>query len=352
MINLSQIAEAAGVSMATVSRVLRDPKRQRTSGQRRVIEAATRLGYHFDAFPAAGATRQILFLSFSNVLSPEAFFSHGTYMNVVNGINRVISEQGYSLLVSDVGLDDVPPPSLLRGEVDGVIFHGRMSRAFYEKYVSALPFVGVQYFDPEYDCSWVKIDNANIAYQAVRHLAENGHRKICFVSDESECFHTMERRRGFAEAITHFGLEARPEWEICWQRPLVNGILPNSSSNEGFPERLIPIFKAPNRPTAIVGTDIYRALLAAATLREIGLEVPKDISVIGSRDSFFQNPTLMKPTSLIDRFDDVCTEAARLLLDTIENRRSENVTILLRPKFIAGDTVRNLNSNKTANKGS
>lgn len=339
MISVSQVAEAANVSVATASRVLRKPENARTAGQKRVLAAASRLGYHFPGLTLGGSTRQILFLTFENVLSASSFFSTACNL-VVDGVNRVIAQKGYNLLVSSVGLDEVPPPSLLRKEVDGVIFHGKVSREFREKYFQGIPVVGVQYADLDIDCSCVKIDNRAISALAVRHLVGNGHKRIVFLSDEAESLHTRERLAGFREAMSDCGLPLDPSWECCWQRESVNGVLPPFSGAEGFVERLLPLFSRKDRPTALIGVDFYRAMIAMQILQEkLRLLVPQDVSIIGSSS---QIPIPADVCWISDRFDDVCSEAASLLLELINGGKNTPKTVALRPKLIPGKTVLNL----------
>lgn len=99
MANIALIAEKAGVSIATVSRTLRNTNRLTTSNQRRIVEIARRMGYDFEcrSSNAEVKTRQIVFLSCVNTLSPEAFYSGDTYMPVVNGITRIINRYGYNM---------------------------------------------------------------------------------------------------------------------------------------------------------------------------------------------------------------------------------------------------------------
>ena len=339
MVSVSQIAQAADVSIATASRVLRNPDNVRTAGQKRVLAAASRLGYNLSGLMPGRSTRQILFLAFENVLSASSFFSTACNL-VVDGVNRVIAPKGYNLLVSAVGLDEMPPPSLLRKEVDGVIFHGKVSREFREKYFQGIPVVGVQYVDLDIDCSCVKIDNRVITALAVRHLAAHGHRKIVFLSDESDSLHTKERLAGFREAMCDCGLQLQPDWECCWQRELVNGLLPPFSAADGFAERLIPLFSGKDRPTALIGADFYRALIGAQILQDkLQLQVPRDISIIGSSS---QAPMLANVSWINDRFDDVCSEAAKLLLEVIDHGQNVVKTVALRPFLNHGETVRRL----------
>lgn len=338
MVSVSQVAQAADVSVATASRVLRNPDNARTAGQKRVLAAASRLGYN-PSFMSGRSTRQILFLSFENVLSATSFFSTACNL-VVDGVNRVIAPHGYNLLVSAVGLDEVPPPSLLRKEIDGVIFHGKVSKEFREKYFQDIPVIGVQYTDLDIDCSCVKIDNRAISALAVRHLAAHGHKRIVFLSDESESLHTRERLAGFREAMSDCGLPLDPAWECCWQRELVNGVLPPFSAAEGFAERLIPLFSGKDRPTALIGVDFYRAMIAVQILQDkLQLQMPRDISIIGSSSHI---PLPADVSWISDRFDDVCSEAAKLLLELINGDGFAPKTIALRPELIPGKTVLNL----------
>jgi LacI family transcriptional regulator, repressor for deo operon, udp, cdd, tsx, nupC, and nupG len=337
MSNIEAIARKAGVSAATVSRTLRNPEKVRTENQRRVVRIAKDLGYtpgRKRRSPGARKTKQIAFLAFSNVLSPESLHAPGTFLPIVNGINSIIQEHGYNLLVGEVGLDYTPPPCLLRNDIDGIIFHGLMPREFWERYIRDLPHVGIQHYDPALPCSWVRIDNERLSFLAVEHLVKLGHRRIGFLADTMEILHSRERYDGYRKALEYFDLPFEKAWTACWQRPRVDGILPLEMELPSYVDRLRPMFDAPETPSAIVTVGTFRARAAIASLREMGLEVPRDVSVSGVCNE--ESLTAHGISAGVDRFEEICSMAADLLLEYILKQHDRKVTVLVRPSFREG----------------
>jgi DNA-binding LacI/PurR family transcriptional regulator len=341
MANIALIAEKAGVSIATVSRTLRNTNRLTTPNQRRIVEIAKRLGYDFEcrSSDAAVKTRQIVFLSCVNTLSPETVYAHDTYMPVVNGITRIINRYGYDLLVANVDLDENPPPCLLRKNIDGVIFHGLLSENFMARYVQNFHHVGIQHLNPDFDCSWVKLDNENLGYQMVKRLYRLGHRRIGFIADYIEDDVTRERYNGYLKAMRNCGIEPDPAWSAVWQRQRVNGVLPKEATVPDYSARIREIITRPAPPTAFYCTDTIKSEATRNALQAIGMKVPEDVSIVTVCNDFsVRNPEFVW-TAVNDRFPDICSQAAQLLMDTINGKAVENITMLLRPGWHEGHTL-------------
>ncbi|MFA6713730.1 MAG: LacI family DNA-binding transcriptional regulator [Victivallales bacterium] len=338
MSNIETIAREAEVSIATVSRALRAPENTISENQRRIVDIARQLGYNFDKRrkrTLSRKTRQIVFLAFSQTLSPESLHEDATYMPIVNGINKVIGEEGYNLIVSDVGVDEKTPPSLLREEVDGIIFHGLMSQEFYHKYVQPLPHVGIQHYDPLLDCNWVITDQWSIGFRTVEYLYKLGHRRIAFLSDMGDKHVTRERYRGYCDALEIFGLEFDDKLVKRWQRPAVDGIIPMETELPDYSLQVEQLLK--NSVTAIICTDDFRALATVKTLEKCGYSVPDDIAVTGGHND---HPRFGF-NGCSSNLGAVCRYAAKLVMEIINGARLLPVKIMIQPTFHEGTSVKN-----------
>ena len=342
MPNIVTIAREAGASIATVSRVLRQRGEPKTDIQRRILEVVARLGHPSskDSGPTQipGRTHQILYMSFQNVLSIEC--QNMSLPMIMEGMNSVLTPKGFNLLYASIDLNNTPPPSLLRKEVDGVIFHGRLNREFYNRYLAdGLPIVGISHYDPSYDCGWVTLDYGVEAYQIVSYLAGLGHRRIAYFTSEKD--YVFEQLKGYRDAMELLGLPIDPSWEILFQRPTVNGILPVEYEIQDYSALLEPVFKGENRPTAIFCMDNFRLKCVEASLKKLGLDVPSDVSLAGTSNSsvaispFYQG-------DIACTFDDSFStnaEAAQLMMRILSGEEKRNVKILMRPVFKEGGTV-------------
>ena len=345
MSNIETIAREAQVSIATVSRTLRDPENLTTENQRRIVNIARRVGYDFNKRKKrilSKKTKQIVFLSFSQTLSPEALYASGTYMPIVNGINDVIGEQGYNLIVSDVGVDEKPPPSLLRDDVDGVIFHGFMSYDFYEKYVKELPHVGIQHYDPRLECNWVITDHWRISYSAIEYLYKRGHRRIAYLSDISESYHSRERFRGYKDGLGYFNLPFDEALVQNWQRPRVNGVIPLEKELPDYTRQVTELLECKSPPTAIICLGDGRAMAVLKVLKDLKISVPDDISLVGAHNEAYQSFF----SGYSSNFSTVCSYAAQFLMELLDGKHPREMKIFIQPTFCEGSSVKEIKTGR------
>ncbi|MDD3694508.1 MAG: GntR family transcriptional regulator [Lentisphaeria bacterium] len=297
--------------------------------------------------------RQVLFLSLETALSEAVFRGEDTFGPIFRGLSRVLQPRGYNLLIANVGLDWEVPACLLNGDVAGVIFHGEVEPGFWRRHIAALPCVGLQHVNRELDCDWVKQDNEQRCYEAIRYLKRHGHQRIGFVSNEAETFLSRERQLGYRLALRTFDLPHDPAWEVVWQRPRVKGVLLGESEIPDYSPYLQKAFETATTPSAFLCLDNWRAMGSLLALHKMGLKVPEDISLIGSYNFPNVNATLLNGktchfTHFNDNLEDICAAAAGLLLEQIAcNKKQARRTISVQAELIEGDTVMSLRTEKT-----
>ncbi len=290
-------------------------------------------------------TRQVVFLSLETVLSETSFRSESTFEPIFHGLNKILQPLGYNLLMAHVGLDWTPPPCLVQKDVSGVIFHGRVDADFWRQYICSFPNIGLQYVNPDLHCGWVKIDNFSRSYQALKYLRELGHERIGFISNESEMPIPQERFAGYLQGLKMLGLPCEPSWVINWQRPMLQGVLPNEEMMPDYRPYLEKAFSLRNPPSALICLDNWRASCTMEALLEMGLKVPDDVSLIGGQNvpgwpaGFVRHPEL-ELTRFCDRLEDICTVAAKQLVELFAGHPdSIGNTIMLRPQLIIGKST-------------
>ena len=131
-----------------------------------------------------------------------------------------------NILLTQINLDWKAPACLVKKEVDGVIFHGKMDSSFFQKYIKDLPNIGIQYQQVELNTNFVSIDNYAFSKMAVNYLYSLGHRKIGFVTDEINNQISYERFLGFKRSMEELNLPIDPHFLVTWQREYTNGELP------------------------------------------------------------------------------------------------------------------------------
>jgi LacI family repressor for deo operon, udp, cdd, tsx, nupC, and nupG len=265
------VARRAGVSVATVSRALRGLPNVSRDTRTRVLTAADELGYAASPLASGLATGRMRAVG---VVLP---FAGGWYFaEVVRGIEQALRRHGYDLVLH-----------MLSDE------HRR--REFFaslpvRRRVDAILVVGLELDDPEAEVlrslgmpiAWVGepvegahgelIDDAAGARVAVEHLLALGHRRIaCVGGDPSTSGPARRRTLGYRQALAAAGLEPEHGWE-----------LDGAFTPEGARAAVLALMTATGeRPTALFCHSDEMAFGALGALRELGLDCPREVSVVG-----------------------------------------------------------------------
>lgn len=281
---------------------------------------------------------QILFLSFSSAMSEYTFRAENTFEPIFTGLNGVLRKRGYNLMLTQVELDWVPPQCLVDGEIAGLVFHGPADIGFWRKYIRPFPHVGIQYHTLALDSNFVALDNHAFSVLSLKYLMQHGHRRIAFLTDEIENQISNERYQGYLQGLRELDLPYEERYQLVWQRPFVNGVLPNCREVPDYSPYLQKAFREGPPPTAVICTDDHRAEFTRQALEKMGLQVPKDVSLTGSfNEPFYHIGNFAGVHAMLDN---ICSEAAGLLLEQIENpNRKFCKTVLIRPEFMPGDSV-------------
>jgi DNA-binding LacI/PurR family transcriptional regulator len=272
---IKDVAEAAGVSIATVSRALHGLPRVSEATRQRVLAAAAELRYVASPSAASLASGQ------TNAIGVVAPFVNRWYFAaIVHSAEERLRKAGYDLLLYSLGTDAHErrrafSGTLLRKRVDGVLVLGLHPTADEAAALSAVggpvAIVGAEV------AGWasVRIDDVGTARCAVRHLLDLGHRRIGFIGGEDPLHTRMpaERRAGYRAELASAGLPAAPELEA------VGGF--TVSGGYDAAQRLLAV---PEPPTALFAASDEMAMGAVQAARRLGLRVPEDVSVIGIDD--------------------------------------------------------------------
>ncbi len=273
MPTIKDVARAAGVSIATVSRVYNGSQLVREDTRSRVLEVAGRLGY-----TPHGAARSLITSRTSTlgVLLPDLYGEF--FSEVIRGIDQTAQRHGYHLLVSSSHDEHPAVESALRsmrGRVDGLIVMWPEMDA--QTAMRNLPagFPVVLLNSPVLPDGFDVITIANYegAYAMVRHLLDLGHRRIAIVNGAAGNFDAAERHRGYRAALSEAGLEPEPRLEVAG----------DFSEDSGF-HAADELLRRRPRPTAIFVANDSMAIGALSALRQAGLRVPGDVAVAGFDD--------------------------------------------------------------------
>lgn len=305
-ITLHDVAQAAQVSVMTASRALNDSGRIARDTQRRVQEAAARLGY----VPNASARR--LKGGRTGVLGLIVHDLAPMFAEMANGASEAASESGLDVLLyttrSNPGRERERVAMVRGGLADGLIIALPRSDDAYLRSLesSAVPVVLINHYAEGKRLSAVRGDNYFGARAAAEHLVGLGHRRIAFLSGDPLSGQSTERQRAYSDVMREAGLPERVVHANFLQR-------------RAF-EVTRELLEGPNPPTAVFAANDYSAYGAIDAVKDAGLRVPDDVSVVGFDDvpaSAQMHPAL---TTVRHPFHDLGVEAAKLLLDLLAGR--------------------------------
>lgn len=314
---IKDVAELAGVSFKTVSRVINHEPRVDPTLQEKVWKAIQELNYqpNHAARGLRGTASSIGFI-YDN---PNSNY----VIDMQRGILEECRRQNYELVIHPC---DTTAPDLIdeifrmldRSQVGGLVLTPPASempevlQALSQRQVHTVPIIsGSQ--EPEGRSPCVYIDDRAAAHQITEHLVELGHTRIAFLCGEEAHKSSIERLEGYRQALQAHGIEADPEL-----------ILPGKYSFESGVERSKQLLSLANRPSAIFACndEIAAGTLFAARLS--GIEVPKDLSIAGFEDSPFSRQAWPNLTTARQPISEIGRCATTLLINQIRVNKTQS----------------------------
>lgn len=306
-VTVSDVARAARVSMATVSRVLNGNASVDQKLRRRVIAAAGRLGYTPHAAARALASQRSRTIGAVIPTLENINFAVG-----VAALQRRITGAGYTLLLGssnyDVEEELRQVKALAAHGVAGMMLVGaRHADGLYELLqAKSIPFVNTWVLDPAHPC--VGFDNREIGRALANHLLDLGHVELGVIAQTMHnSDRAAERVIGIREVLAARGVPPPRERLIEHPHKITEGQL-----------ALRALMQGSKQPTAVIcGTDVlaFGALIAA---RELGLAVPRDLSIAGINDAEFAAYLTPPLTTMHLPADEIGIGAAEYLLGCVD----------------------------------
>jgi len=317
MVALVDVAQRAGVSTATVSRVLNNHPAVREATRLRVEEAVRALNYRVTV-----AARSLRTSRTRMVLALVPDFANPYYAEIVRGLGAAAREHEYELLLSDTGLSEARERTvaqmLSRHYYDGVVcLDPYTTQRLVSEQVRSLPWVACSEFVPDEQIAHVSIDHTLAAKDAVLYLLAKGHRRIAFINSDERYLYAQQRRDGYRLALREAGLQERADYI-----QIVGGI--DHPLGELAARRLLALDEPPSAVFAVSDTLAIGAIKATLAA---GRKVPEDLAVVGFDDvplaSIFE-PSL---TTVAQPRRELGEQAMRLLLRRLAGELPPSVTL-------------------------
>lgn len=323
---VKDVARIAGVSTATVSRVLNDPDKVSEATRAAVLEAVKQTGYRVNQAARnlrTNTTRTILALV-PNLANP--FFS-----NILSGLEREFATANYNLLVTDSAGGKLSALDIGRliaaGQADGlIILDGNSSRADIEQVQDEYPECPLVYA-----CEWVegfagpsvRADNEGGIRLLADHLWDHGHRCFGHVTGPADNILSRYRRHAFETRLQELGGTVKDNWIIPGDFSIASG----SAAAE-------KILQMTDQPTAWICASDTMAFGMISTFTRAGLDVPGDVSVTGF-DNIEMTEVFNPPLTTIHQHrNKMGQQAARCMLDRLANRPAAETQGVVMPVYL------------------
>lgn len=310
MVTSHDVARAAGVSQATVSRALRGHPSVRPETRERVLRALEQVGYTPNAVAQAMRTRRTgtVGLVVANLTNPF-------YPEVVEALGAEIAGRERRMLLwnSGRGGERSAFEAIHQGLVDGLVFTTVTSddalgdTPLREALEQQVPLVLVTRGLPEVDCDQVTGDHWDGVSQAVDHLLGLGHERIAFIGGPEHASTARERREAFDGVVAERGLSVPPELRC-----------PGDFSHAAGGRAFAALSQLHRPPTAVVCVNDLTAFGVLDAARLAGMAVPAELSVVGYNDISLASWEAFDLTTVRQPLPEMAATALELLLDRIE----------------------------------
>ena len=310
-VTIKDLARHLNISVATVSRAIRDMPEIKAETR----DAVLKLAKEWDYQPNLLATNLVKNRTKTiGVIVPD--LAYHFFASVIKGIEEEAIARGYSLLLTQTSelyereLTNVQ--NLSRGQVEGFIVSISQETTDFE-HLKRLQRKGIPlvFFDrdaDEIDVPKVMVDNVGAAYEATKHLIENGSKRIAFLAGPSNVTVSNLRQSGYEKAIQDAGLNLDESLVVHGNYNLLQAI---KLTNE--------LFELENPPDGLVVVSDRLAVGAIAALRKKHIRIPEDVAIV----SFNDEPicTIVTPTlsSVAQPTFEMGKMAITLLINQIEN---------------------------------
>lgn len=277
-VTINTIAEKAGTSKMTVSRVLNKHPYVKSTTRSKILSLIKKLKYHpnLTAVNLSRKSPQTIAL----VIQYEHLFTTCYFTEILQGIEKVVNEYKYNLIILNLTSPQEEEIERITSWYFGKFVKGFLVLAppqdslMVKKMREAnIPFVLIGASGGYRGASFVDVENYTGAYKAAKYLFDLGHKYIGLISGPPERGDAREREAGLRKALADKGIPLLENLVVCGQY----------KEDIGY-QAMLQLLIQPIRPTAVFAANDLMAKGAMMAIKESKLEVPKDISVMGFDD--------------------------------------------------------------------
>lgn len=327
-VTIAQIAEKAGVSVATVSRIINRNGYVKPETRQKVLEAMESLNYQSKYVqPGVVQNTNSLLICLPNFHNPF-------YSDIIDGIQSVALSRGYRTFFYEAGnTKDILMEYemiLKKNNFCGILLiHNVANTELLEDLRLRYPTVMCCEHCNHPNISFVSIDDNYAAQTAVNYLISIGRTKIALINSMLTNKYAKHRERGFLQAMEHSRLSTPPDW-----------IVHVADINfEMAVSAVTSILAGKERPDAFFCVSDVFAAAAIKAIQNAGLSVPRDISVVGFDNIDLSRMTVPSITTIRQPSFQMGLQACDLLINLVENPSASTKHVLLNTELIVRDST-------------
>jgi LacI family transcriptional regulator len=336
-VKLDDIAKSAGVSKATVSNALNNRKGVGKETKDKIIKIAKELGYNKtngSKSEELKSIRIIIYKKHGYVVSDTPFFS-----NLLEGIQKECRDEGYEMMISHLSRNENNYKEIINNIRDDnssgyLILATEMLEEDLDDFnLLNKPVVLLDSFFKNRDYDQVVIDNYSASYRGTKRLIEKGHNNIGYLHSSVYINNFYYRKLGFEDSIKESGLEINEDYQFSLE-PTIEG------SYQQMKEILLT--QNPELPTSFFADNDIIAFGAVKALKEHGVKIPEEVSVIGFDDMPYCEICEPKMSTVKVHKQYLGEVAVKRLIEKIEYDDYVNQKIEVSTELIERNSIKNI----------
>ena len=329
---MKDIAEALGVSIGTVSKVLRDHPDISSETRERVRQRMKELNYRPNLTARALVTGRTYSIG---LIVPDLV--HPFFGEIGKGLSRVLHKKGYNLILSsseeDPEMERRGIDQLLARRVDALILASSEKDADNLRHLErqSTPYILIDRRPPGLKTNFIGVDDEEIGILATEHLIDMGCRLIAHISGPAIST-TLGRLRGYQRALDRHGLSIGSEYVVIRDHG------DEESDRTGY-EAMKKLLTLERPPDGVFCCNDPTAMGAMEAAMEQGIRIPQDLAVVGAGSVRYSKFLRMPLTTIDQQCEDMGDRAGKLALRLIESKAAPKVqTILLKPSLVVRES--------------
>lgn len=330
-VNIHSVAREAGVSIATVSKVINHTGSISEQTRKRVLEAMNKLNYHRDVAAASLRSKRTNAIG---LLVPD--ISNPFYADIARSIEDRSCELGFNVMMCNTDNDPEKEKnylSLLTSQrIDGLVVASAFrSTDLLEEMMDQqrVPIVLIASEIPKLSINTVTVDDYKGGYLAASHLLSLGHKKIAIIAENIRS--NKPRLSAFKDAMQEAELPVPDEYIVKTEALIQKGY-----------ESAKQLLSLKERPTAIFACNDLLAAGVIQAAKEIDISIPHDLSVVGFDNTVLSTTTSPMLTTVSQPIKEMGAKVVELLMQEMEAARPYKERLLLSPELMIRQSTASL----------